>query len=172
MTDDDNEQPGTPTVHLMCGLPASGKTTYAAALTREARAVRFTLDEWMLRLFHLNYDDPAYVAAIPRCESVIHSVAEQVLRVGHDVVFDWNHWSAVRRAESAKWAAAYQAKVIVHFIDIPLETAIHRARARAQRGGRAAHVLDETEVRHALTYFEEPSEAEGLTVKQTSASVQ
>ena len=172
VTDDGVEQPRIPTVHLMCGLPASGKTTYAAALTQEARAVQFTLDEWMLTLFHLSYDDPAYVAAIPRCKSVIHNVAQQVLRTGHDVVFDWNHWNAARRADSAKWATDHHAKVIVHFIDIPLETAIQRARARAERGGPAAHVLDEPEVRHALTYFEEPSEAEGLTVKQTTASDQ
>lgn len=36
-------------VHLMYGLAGSGKTTRARELAADGAAVRFTLDEWLLR---------------------------------------------------------------------------------------------------------------------------
>ena len=41
--------PGHPTVHLLCGLPGAGKTTLARQLEAGLPAVRFSLDERMLR---------------------------------------------------------------------------------------------------------------------------
>lgn len=40
------------TLHLMVGLPLSGKTTYARRLEREADALRLTPDDWHIRLGH------------------------------------------------------------------------------------------------------------------------
>jgi hypothetical protein len=48
----------------------------------ELPAVRFTLDEWMLRLHNLRYDDPAYPALAESCKSLIWDTALQVLRAG------------------------------------------------------------------------------------------
>lgn len=42
---------GHPTVHLLCGLPGAGKTTLARRLEAGLPAIRFSLDEWMLRLY-------------------------------------------------------------------------------------------------------------------------
>ena len=39
------------TLHLMCGLPCSGKTTAAKKLEKELNALRLTPDEWHTRLF-------------------------------------------------------------------------------------------------------------------------
>jgi predicted kinase len=40
-----------PTVHLISGLPCSGKTTYAVGLKADANCVLFTLDRWLITLF-------------------------------------------------------------------------------------------------------------------------
>ena len=40
-----------PTLHLICGLPCSGKTTYAKQLEPRASALRLTPDEWHVTLF-------------------------------------------------------------------------------------------------------------------------
>ena len=39
-----------PAVRLVCGLNGAGKTTLARELEATLPAVRFRLDEWMLRL--------------------------------------------------------------------------------------------------------------------------
>lgn len=44
-----------PVVHAICGLVCAGKTTLAKELASELDGVRFTLDEWMLRLFGLRH---------------------------------------------------------------------------------------------------------------------
>jgi hypothetical protein len=52
-----------PTIHLMCGLVAAGKTTLARKLAEELQlpAVRLSRDEWMIRPYGLPHEDPAYV---------------------------------------------------------------------------------------------------------------
>jgi len=36
-----------PTLIIVCGLPGSGKTTYAKQLEQKVQAIRFCPDEWM-----------------------------------------------------------------------------------------------------------------------------
>ena len=55
-------------MHLLCGLLGAGKTTYAKQLATDVGGVRFTLDEWMLRLYGLRHDDPRYVARLKPCQ--------------------------------------------------------------------------------------------------------
>jgi hypothetical protein len=62
--------------------------------------VRFTLDEWMLRLHEPRHDDPTYPELAESCKSLIWDTL-QVLRARVDVVLDWNQWSRKRRRE---WA--------------------------------------------------------------------
>lgn len=48
----DEESSSTkPVAHIVIGFIGSGKTTFARKLERETGAVRFTKDEWMVRLF-------------------------------------------------------------------------------------------------------------------------
>jgi hypothetical protein len=50
----------TATVHLLCGLNGAGKTTLARKLEASLPAVRFNLDDWMLRLYPgLHYAPPS-----------------------------------------------------------------------------------------------------------------
>ena len=74
------------TVHLLAGLNGAGKTTLARRLERELPAVRFTLDEWMLRLYELRYDDPRYAELSEVCQGLIWDTAVQALSAGTDVV--------------------------------------------------------------------------------------
>jgi predicted kinase len=86
-----------------------------------------------------------------------------VLRLGHDVVLDWNQWSRQRRAawRDTVRHAGYQ--VLLHHVDVPLDVAVARARERAGTAG--SHDIDETGVRHLAGIFEPPDEGEGIEIR-------
>lgn len=82
-----------PTIHLMQGLPASGKTTYARLLVRESegRIRRVNLDD----LRRMSDGDSKSVPFSPEREKVITAAQARLVRVfltyGHDVVVDNTH---------------------------------------------------------------------------------
>jgi predicted kinase len=123
--------PGPPTIHLMCGLVAAGKTTLARELAHELPAVRLSRDEWMLRLYGGRYDDPAFIERLVPCTEVMWDVGLKILAVGSNVLLDWNFWSRERRSEARERAAAAGVGLQLHWLDVPVEVAAERARRPA-----------------------------------------
>lgn len=158
--------PGSlPTVHLMAGLNGAGKTTHARRLEATTLAVRFSLDEWMLRLHDVTFDDERYPALAEKCRGLIWEVAGQTLRAGTDVVMDWNHWSRERRRQSRDLALAAGGVPVLHWVQVPIEVAIGRAQARNEAGAKHAHRLAATDIRHLASIFEEPHDDEGMPLR-------
>jgi hypothetical protein len=154
-----------PAVHLLAGLNGAGKTTYARRLQAELPAVRFTQDEWILKLHPLRYDDPARGTVTRSCRELIWEVAVQVLAVGTDVVLDWNSWSRQQRREWSSRAAETGYPTVVHYLRVSPETAIAQANRRAARSTPGAYVLDAAAIRHMAAIFEEPGQDEGLEIR-------
>ncbi len=153
-------------VHLLYGLVGSGKTTLARALCAEGRAVRFTLDEWMIRLYPgLSFETAEYGHRTEIVKDLIWSVAEQVLRSGSDVVLDWNSWSQARRAWAVQRAAVIPAEVILHRLDASVEQATARVESRRRDPHSTyAHVIGREGNEHLASIMEPPSEAEGFGI--------
>lgn len=159
-----------PTVHLLCGLSGAGKTTLARELEVSLPAVRFSLDEWMLRPYPgLHYATEDYGSRAETCKNLIWETALQVLRAGTDVVLDWNQWSRDRRAIWHGNASAAGFAVLLHHVATPLSTAIERTRRRTLAAEPCSHALTDDAVRHLAGIFEEPSETEGLRIHRVPA---
>lgn len=148
----------------MCGLVAAGKTTVAKQLAETVPAVRLSRDEWMIRLYGLPHDDPAYVERLEPCTELLWDIALQIASVGTDVVLDWNFWNRQRRADAAQRVAGAGFAACVHWVDIPLEDVIRRADGRLASQSPLAHRIDEATVRHFATIFEPPTDDEGLPI--------
>lgn len=155
----------SPTVHLLCGLNGAGKTTLARKLEASLPAVRFSLDDWMLRLYPgLHYAAEEYGGRAETCKLLIWDTARQVLQTGTDVVLDWNQWSRARRALWHSKASASGFEVLLHHVRTPLDSAIERIRLRTLAAEPGSHALDEAGVRHLAGIFEEPEASEGLRI--------
>ena len=157
--------PTSATVHLLAGLNGAGKSTFARRLEQECPAVRFTLDEWMLRLHQLSYDDPRYPELAERCQDLIWDVAKQVLVTGTDVVLDWNLWSCARRETWRDKVVASGHHPVLHYLRVPVDTAIRQAGRRRREGVANAHDLDADAVRHLARLFEAPTAGEGIELR-------
>lgn len=154
-----------PIVHLTCGLNGAGKSTHAKRLERILPAVRFSLDEWMLRLYpKLHYTTSEYGTQSETCKALIWDVSQQVLHSGVDVILDWNQWSRERRATWRDVARASGYDVRLHYVRTPLDTCLQRAKERAQQETAGSHLLIEKDIRQLAGIFEEPSPTEMIHI--------
>ena len=92
----------TPTLFVMVGLPASGKTTRAKEIEDEHRALRLTPDEWMIPLFNDNDANGKRNVL----EGRFIWLALRALRHDIDVVLDFGVWAKVERTALRALAAA------------------------------------------------------------------
>ncbi|MCZ2404874.1 ATP-binding protein [Paenarthrobacter sp. Z7-10] len=154
---------GGPVVHLLCGYSGAGKTTHAKHLEKVTMGVRFSLDEWMIQLHpELSYQSQLYGIRAEACKWVIWDVALQFLQRGVDVILDWNQWSRVRRSVWRDAAESAGFNTRLHFVDVRIETALHRSANRAADRTAGSHRLAPEDVRSFVDIFEPPSPDEGI----------
>jgi predicted kinase len=77
------------TLHLMIGLPCSGKTTYARQLAGETNALLLALDVWHLKLFGDDVGQEHRDERHERIEKIMWDVAKHVLELGGDIILDY-----------------------------------------------------------------------------------
>jgi len=115
-------------VHLITGLPGSGKTTLAQQIQRESGAVRMCPDDWM------------QLAGIPLFDERARALIEQhqwVLGLdlaarGRDIIVEWGTWGANERTRIQREATAKGHAVHAYFLDPPLAELWRRVDRRNQ----------------------------------------
>jgi predicted kinase len=111
---------------LICGLPASGKSTLARRLAPTISAIRLDKDEWATNLGADLWDEAFRV----RLEDQLWALAQDLLARGQSVILEWGHWARVERDEKRLGARALGVGVELHYLDAPLERLIERADRR------------------------------------------
>ncbi len=126
--------PHRPTLHLVFGLPGSGKSTRSRQLVESERAVPVDPDPWITALgvslvdyeFRFRLQD----------QLLVH--AGEILRAGANVVVEFGTWSRAEREAVRQVAVDADTHTVLHFVDAPLDELIRRVRAR---GGPDAEAL-------------------------------
>jgi len=118
------------TLHLMVGLPCSGKTTLAQRLEKERSALRLTVDEWHVPLFGQDAEEPEHDARHRLIEGMLWGIASRALELGTNVVLDFGFWAREEREDYRLRAKRLGASSEVHFLDVPEEELMRRLAAR------------------------------------------
>lgn len=152
------------TLHLMVGLPCSGKTTAAKELERGRRALRLTADEWHIRLygrdFTLESVHPEHDARHTLIEDLMWDVAARVLPLGTDVILDFGFWGRSEREDYRRRAAALDAESVVHFLEVPLEVLLSRLADRNAALPEGTFQIPASRMLEWLQVFQAPTQDE------------
>jgi predicted kinase len=145
------------TLHLMVGLPCSGKTTLARQLEQQLPALRLTPDDWQLRLFGQDFDHPEHDARHDLIEALLWELAARALVLGADVILDFGFWSRAERASFRARAAVLGAACMIHYCEAPMAVLVGRLAARNAQSGPGEVRFPETMLHEWARLFEPPS---------------
>jgi predicted kinase len=152
------------TLHLMVGLPCSGKTTLARQLETKYSALRLTTDEWHIRLFGHDFgdnmsesDEVKHGYRHDLVESLMWDVAARVLVLGVDVILDFGCWVRSQRDEFRSRAKNLGADFKIHFVDVPEEVLFERLKARNDMHTEGTFFIPKTKLKEWIQIFEPPS---------------
>lgn len=153
------------TLHLISGLPCSGKTTYSLRLRAEREAVLFCLDRWLITLFG-KYSLPAvgqdeHTRRVLACRELIWQSAAELLPRDVDVIFDDGFFYREHRMQHAALAAKIGASTTIHFVEAPLELVRLRLERRNADLPRYNFHIDPATLDGFLAMLERPSADEG-----------
>jgi predicted kinase len=144
---------------LICGLPASGKSTLARRLASTIPAIRLDKDGWATALGADLWD----AAFRERLERQLWLLSQDLLARGQSVILEWGHWARVERDEKRLRARALGVQVELHYLDVPLEELIERAERRTVSGEWTAAPITRAHFEEwAATIFQPPDEEEML----------
>lgn len=145
-----------PTLHLICGLPGSGKTTLGEQLERRLHALRLVPDVWMARIVGDGYDAERRRAV----EALQLEIALKVLALGVDVIWENGGWSRAERDAVRAEVAARGGATKLHFLDAPLDELVRRLERRNAALPPDTFAVTADDLRLWSTGFERPTAEE------------
>ena len=140
---------------MLCGLPASGKTTLAREIADAYGAMRLDPDAWESALGVDPFDEGFQA----RLEAAFWELAQRLLVLGTSVVLEWGFWARSERDEKREAARTLGVTVELRFLDVPYEELVRRVEARHVAGGIA---VTERHMAHYGDSFQPPTDAELL----------
>ena len=153
------------TLHLMVGLPGSGKTTEAIRLEAEYHALRLTTDEWHYHLFGNDFErnekNEAHNERHARIEELMWDTAQKVLLLGVDVILDFGCWAKAERDALRRKAKEIGADFQMHYMAASLEALWNRLEKRNREvGTRAVFYITRENLEEWSQIFQPPSPEE------------
>jgi len=105
-----------PTLHLLMGLPGSGKTTLGKVLQKITDGARFSSDDYRLMVF----PDPKFTQQEhDNLYGLIDHNVEHILEYGRSVVYDANLNRRHHREEKYALAKKYDINVTLWWVQVP-----------------------------------------------------
>jgi predicted kinase len=141
----------------MVGLPCSGKTTLAQKLEQELPALRLNLDEWHIRLFGQDAEEPEHDARHSLIETLLWNIASRALELGTNVILDYGFWAREEREDYRLRAKQLGASSQVHYLDVPEDELLRRLEKRNSRPSQESFLISKEAMKPWITFFQRPT---------------
>lgn len=145
------------TLHLMVGLPCSGKTMLAKKLERELSAIRLTPDEWHVSLFGQDAEEPEHDARHSLLEALLWKVASRALALRSNVILDFGFWAREEREDYRSRANKLGVSSEVHFLDVSDNELMRRLAIRNSQDSQVSFHISEAAMKPWIAFFERPT---------------
>ena len=144
------------TLHLMVGLPCSGKTTLARRLEVERAALRLTPDEWQVTLFGQDASAPEHDTRHSLIEGMLWDIAARALELGTNVILDYGFWAREEREDFRARARQLGASSEIHFLDAAPDELLRRLAARNAQPAQGAFTIPLESMLPWIAFFQRP----------------
>ncbi len=151
-----------PLAHIVIGFIGSGKTTFARQLEQETGAVRFTKDEWMVRLFGNTPHNDKFEEYDNKMAALATDMALKCLTAGISVIIDEGFWVKEQREEIRNKIKNAGAVPQFYYIEVPFEIMKARTLKRSVNPPLDSYVIDEESFNHYWKFFQPPGQEEGI----------
>ncbi len=145
------------TLHLMVGLPCSGKTSLAKELEHDRSALRLTPDEWHLRLYGQDAIEPEHDARHNLIEALLWNVASRALVLGTNVILDFGFWAREEREDFRSRAKQLGASSEIHFLDVSEDELLRRLKERNSQPSQMSFYIPEKMMHPWIAFFQRPT---------------
>lgn len=154
----------TPTLHLMCGKIASGKSTLTAQIGRLDGVIVIAEDDWLNALFSEEMSSMAdYVRYMSKLRKIMGPHVVSLLNAGVSVVLDFQ----ANTVESRNWMRSLldqtNAAHKLHVLDVSDEVCMARLHARNAQGDHPFAATEE-QFKQISKHFVSPSADEGFNI--------
>jgi hypothetical protein len=142
------------TLHLMVGLPCSGKTTLAKQLEQQYSALRLTPDEWHTALFGYDVEEESHDTRHSLIEARLWEIAGRALALDVNVILDFGFWAKVEREDYRARAKQLGAGSEIHFLDVPEAELFERLAIRNAHPSQGGFFIPEAKFKAYLSIFQ------------------
>ena len=154
----------TPTLHLLCGKIASGKSTLTAQLSRKAGTIVIAEDEWLNGLYRAEMSSISdYMRCMSKFREVMGPHVVSLLNEGNSVILDFQANTVASRDWMRGILKQTKAAHKLHVLDVPDEVCIARLHARNAQGDHPFAATEE-QFRQISKHFVAPSPEEGFNI--------
>lgn len=116
-------------IYLLCGLPGSGKSTYAKRLEKEG-VVRLTLDEELFARFGREFPSEKYNEYENETKNQLKGILQSKIQTGESVVLDYGFWKKASRDEYKEFVTQIGGEWKLLYFKVPVENLKERLKAR------------------------------------------
>jgi len=153
-----------PIAHIIVGFIGSGKTTFARKLEKETGAVRFTKDEWVVRVFGNTPPKDKFEEYDSRMTALATDMARRCLQAGISVIVDEGFWVKEHRDAISEKVKRVGAIPKLYYLDVPYEIMKARTLKRTENPHVDSFTIDEKSFNRYWKLFRPPGKDEEYTV--------